>query len=145
MPPGSANTRKPATSASETRFEIVMVKRSLAAANAIKAGNSRRRAMSRIMDLLSRAAGARSEHRPSLAGRSEQSENGPDDHQILKIRVARTSSASASARQTSPAGALPRGAGSDRGFAATAAASGLRIVTPLPFDGKTKAPDHRGL
>ena len=41
--------RKPATSASEIRFEIVMVKRSLAAANAIRAGNSMRRAISRIM------------------------------------------------------------------------------------------------
>ena len=39
--------RRPA--ASDTRFEIVMVKRSLAAANAIRAGNSSRRAMSRIM------------------------------------------------------------------------------------------------
>jgi len=31
------------------RFEIVMVRRSLAAAKAIKAGNSNRRAISRIM------------------------------------------------------------------------------------------------
>ena len=52
MPLSSASTRKPATSASDTRFEIVMVKRSLAAANAIRAGNSERRAMSRIMGLL---------------------------------------------------------------------------------------------
>ena len=34
---------KPATSASETRFEMVIVKRSLDAANAINAGNSRSR------------------------------------------------------------------------------------------------------
>jgi hypothetical protein len=54
MPLSSASARKPAASASDTRFEIVMVKRSLAAANAIRAGNSRRRAMSRIMGLGSR-------------------------------------------------------------------------------------------
>src|ERR1700721_294616 len=76
MPLRRASTMKPATSASDTRFEIVMVKRSLAAANAIRAGNSRRRAMSRIMDLLSPAANARSEHRRSLAARDEQSGNG---------------------------------------------------------------------
>src|SRR5690349_1369470 len=37
---------KPPTSASVTRFEIVMVKRSLEAANAIKAGNTRSRTAS---------------------------------------------------------------------------------------------------
>ena len=40
MPLSSASTKKPAASASDTRLEIVMVKRSLAAANAIRAGNS---------------------------------------------------------------------------------------------------------
>src|ERR1700736_2584941 len=49
MPVSGARARKPATSASETRLEIVIVRRSLAAAKAISAGNSRRRAMSRIM------------------------------------------------------------------------------------------------
>jgi hypothetical protein len=38
-----------ATGECETRFEMVIVKRSLAAANAIKAGKSRRRARSRVM------------------------------------------------------------------------------------------------
>src|ERR1700738_5644749 len=75
MPLSSARARKPAASASDTRFEIVMVNRSLAAANAIRAGNSRRRAMSRIMGYTARAADARSEHRPSLAVRDEQSGN----------------------------------------------------------------------
>ena len=51
MPLRMASARKPAANASDTRFEIVMVKRSLAAANAIRAGNSRRRATSRIMDM----------------------------------------------------------------------------------------------
>src|SRR5258707_8096263 len=81
MPPSSARTRKPAASASDTRFEIVMVKRSLAAANAIKAGNSRRRAMSRIMDLQSRAVSAGSRPRRSLSGSGEQSENGQEGGQ----------------------------------------------------------------
>src|SRR6266702_7915946 len=49
MPLSGARTTKPTTSASETRLEIVIVRRSLAAAKAISAGNSRRRAMSRIM------------------------------------------------------------------------------------------------
>jgi len=51
MPLASATTRKPAASASDTRFEIVMVRRSLAAANAIRAGNSETRTRSRIMGL----------------------------------------------------------------------------------------------
>src|ERR1700692_749301 len=49
IPVSSASTRKPAASASDTRLEIVMVKRSLAAANAIRAGKNKRRATSRIM------------------------------------------------------------------------------------------------
>src|SRR5216683_147442 len=81
MPPSGARTRKPAASASDTRFEIVMVNRSLAAANAIRAGNSRRRAISRIMDLHSRAANAGSGHRRSLSRSREQSENGQESRQ----------------------------------------------------------------
>jgi hypothetical protein len=57
MPLATATARKPATTAREMRFEIVMVKRSLAAANAISAGNNRRRAMSRIMGYRLPAAG----------------------------------------------------------------------------------------
>src|SRR3954465_11132734 len=53
---------KPPTSASVTRFEIVMVKRSLEAANAIKAGNTRSRTASVSMTIpLQRA--------PNLTGR----------------------------------------------------------------------------
>ena len=43
MPLTSASAMNPPTSASVTRLEMVMVKRSLEAANAIKAGNTRRR------------------------------------------------------------------------------------------------------
>jgi hypothetical protein len=43
MPLISAIAANPQTSAKVTRFEIVMVKRSLEAANAIKAGNTRSR------------------------------------------------------------------------------------------------------
>src|SRR5260370_12892 len=41
MPLMRARARKPAASASDTRFEIVMVKRSLAAAYAIQIGNNK--------------------------------------------------------------------------------------------------------
>ena len=41
MPVTSASSTKPAASASDSRLEMVMVNRSLEAANAIKAGNSR--------------------------------------------------------------------------------------------------------
>ena len=40
MPLISASRKKPAASASDSRFEIVIVNRSLEAANAISAGNS---------------------------------------------------------------------------------------------------------
>src|SRR3954465_11334278 len=51
---------KPPTSANVTRFEIVMVKRSLEAANAIKAGNTRSRIASVSMTIpLQRAANLR--------------------------------------------------------------------------------------
>src|SRR5438105_8690147 len=51
---------KPPTSASVTRFEIVMVKRSLEAANAIKAGNTRSRTASVSMTIpLQRTANLR--------------------------------------------------------------------------------------
>ena len=40
MPVSSTTTKKPPVSASDSRFEMVMVKRSLEAANAISAGNS---------------------------------------------------------------------------------------------------------
>ena len=53
MPLSKASAAKPKASASETRLEIVMVKRSLAAANAIRAGNSSRRPRSRIMGFYS--------------------------------------------------------------------------------------------
>ena len=60
MPPNSARTRKPTTRANEIRFEIVMVKRSLEAANAIKAGNTRSRTASVSMTIpLQRAANLR--------------------------------------------------------------------------------------
>src|SRR5260370_15850854 len=145
MPLMRARARKPAASASDTRFEIVMVKRSLAAANAIRAGNSRRRAISRIMGYTARAADARSEHRPVLAVRSEQSGNGRADHQILAIRQARARSASTRARQTSSTGASSRlPAGNDAFLAATEAAAGSRIFTPSRSE-TTKAPDIRGL
>src|ERR1700675_4236452 len=104
MPLRRARARKPAASASDTRFEIVMVMRSLAAAKAIRAGNNRRRAMSRIIGLHSPWW---SEHRQSLAVRDEQSENGQAVQQILAIREARTKSASASATQTTSTGASP--------------------------------------
>ena len=68
MPLSSASTRKPAASASDTRFEIVIVKRSLAAANAIRAGNS-----SKACDVEDHgithamlAHARRSAHRPSI-------------------------------------------------------------------------------
>ncbi len=51
MPLISAIATKPPTSASETRFEMVMVKRSLEAANAIKAGNTRSRIASVSMTI----------------------------------------------------------------------------------------------
>jgi hypothetical protein len=41
IPVASARAKKPATRISETRFEMVIVNRSLEAANAIRAGNSR--------------------------------------------------------------------------------------------------------
>ena len=100
MPLISASARKPAASASDTRFGIVMVKRSLAAANAIRAGNSRSRVMSRIIGLATRMADARSGHRRILAARNEQSGNGWS--LPAKRNVARQGkhSASVSARQT---------------------------------------------
>src|SRR4051794_3212779 len=78
MPPSSASARKPATRASDTRFEIVMVKRSLAAANAIRAGNSIRRARSRIMGLEPGRREAWGSEPESLAGNGERSENARD-------------------------------------------------------------------
>src|SRR5215212_9514871 len=75
MPLISASVRKPAASAIDTRFEIVIVKRSVAAANAIKAGKSRSRAISRIIGLPTGMADAGSQHRQSLGARNEQSEN----------------------------------------------------------------------
>src|SRR4051812_26778730 len=62
----------------------------------------------------------------------------PGDHHILAIRTARTTSASPSARHTSSVGESLRPAGNEGVLAATEAASGLRIVTPLPFGGKSK-------
>ena len=41
MPVTRVSRKKPPASASESRFEMVMVKRSLEAANAIRAGNSK--------------------------------------------------------------------------------------------------------
>src|SRR6266702_8072964 len=77
MPPAIASTKKPATSASETRFEMVIVKRSLAAANAIRAGKSRRRARSRIMGCVLRPGSvAGSGRRRMLAGSAKQTDNG---------------------------------------------------------------------
>ena len=49
MPVQIASTKKLATRASDTRLEIVMVSRSLEAANAIKAGNSSNLIASAIM------------------------------------------------------------------------------------------------
>ena len=49
VPANSASAKKPPASAIEIRFEIVIVRRSLDAAKAIKAGNSNRRMVSRIM------------------------------------------------------------------------------------------------
>ena len=49
MPVISASAKKPPTRMSDTRFEIVMVKRSLDAANAIIAGNSSSLNASRTM------------------------------------------------------------------------------------------------
>src|SRR5450759_932982 len=67
---------------------------------------------------------------PSLAAGDEQSGNVGTGHQTLAIRAASASSASASARQTSSVGALPRlPAGTDVFLAATAAAAGLRMFT----------------
>src|SRR2546423_5392800 len=119
MPLSSASTRKPATSASEIRFEIVMVKRSLEATYAIRAGNSIRRAISRIMDQSqgSRGMGIGA---ASLAGNGERSENGRR-HRTLMIRAASVASAITSARQTS---SMERSA---LVAAAVGAASGLRI------------------
>src|SRR5580704_13518423 len=123
MPLRRASVRKPAASASDTRLEIVMVNRSLAAANAIRAGNSRRRAMSRIMAVrCPRLLGGRV---ASLTARNEQSGNGQPYHQRLAIRTNRATSASASARQTSSVGASGEiAAGS---FFAAEAETGLRI------------------
>src|SRR6476646_278791 len=122
MPPSSASARKPATSASDTRFEIVMVKRSLAAANAIKAGNSIRRAISRIMGFSpgSRRVGVGA---ASLAGNGEGSENGGTLHQKPTIRKTSIPIASESARQTSSMERSVR-------LAATGTATGLRIPIP---------------
>src|ERR1700686_1879087 len=143
MPLMRARARKPAASASDTRFEMVMVKRSLAAANAIRAGNSRRRAISRIMGLQALAAGARPEHRPILALRNEQSGNGGRLHQMLAIRNASIKSASASARQTSSTGVSPLlPAGTDTLLTATEAASGLRMFTPLISGRNNKGPGY---
>ncbi len=50
MPLSPAITQKPVIRSNDTRFEIVIVSRSLAAANAIRAGNRKRRARSRIMN-----------------------------------------------------------------------------------------------
>ena len=55
--------------------------------------------MSRIMDLHSRAVGARS-MRPTLHTRSEQAENSFTSHQAAAIRHPSATSASISARQT---------------------------------------------
>src|SRR3954451_7351098 len=76
MPPARASAKKPATSASDTRLEIVIVKRSLAAANAIRAGKSRRRARSRIMGCVLRPGFAAELCRRILAGSAKQTENG---------------------------------------------------------------------
>src|SRR5437660_10743289 len=48
MPMASASARKPAASASDTLFEMVIVNRSLEAANAISAGNNSSRITSII-------------------------------------------------------------------------------------------------
>src|SRR5215831_15277254 len=48
MPRASANARKPAASANDTLFEMVIVNRSLEAANAIRAGNNNSRIVSII-------------------------------------------------------------------------------------------------
>src|SRR5215211_5870692 len=147
MPPSSASARKPAASASDTRFEIVMVKRSLAAANAIRAGNSIRPAISRIMGL-ARAAIRRGVGAASLAGNGERSENGATLHQKLTIRNISIPSESTSARQTSSM---------ERSVRLAATATGLRIrmlelslIDTLPCSRsdlpKHKRPrDYRGL
>src|SRR6267154_3977613 len=138
MPLSTARAKKPAASASDTRFEIVMVKRSLAAANAIKAGNSRRRAISRIMGSGSPCEREVGASPPSLAARGEQSGNA--GHQTVAIRKTRTKSASTSAIQTTSTGAaslLP--AGGDAFLAVTEAAAGLRMFTPSPSAQTTKA------
>src|ERR1700744_2449782 len=101
MPLTGASTRNPAAKASDTRFEIVMVKRSLAAANAIRAGNSISRAMSRIMGYTARAVDAGAERPAFLSVRCEQAENGTMVHQMLAIRKAITNIANTSARHNS--------------------------------------------
>src|ERR1700720_2373775 len=127
MPPRTASTRKPTASASDTRFEIVMVKRSLAAAKAIRAGNNRRRARSRIMEFQSscgwREVGNISRN---LAARDEQSGNDTVRHQILAIRHAKARIASVKARQTISTGARSRPSAEEGVFLARATA-GLRI------------------
>jgi len=89
------------------------------------------------------AANAGSEHRPILAARNEQSGNA-GDHQTLAIRAARARSESASAAQTSFAGASSGVPGDEDAFlAATSAASGLRM-TSLPFGPNNKGPGIAG-
>src|ERR1700720_912854 len=88
-----------------------------------------------------RAADARSEHRPSLAARYEQSENARADHQMLAIRQARAKSANASATQTTCTGASARlPSGKWTFLAASGATAGLRIFTPPRSEGTPKAP-----
>ena len=60
---------------------------------------------------------------------------------MLAIRKARTTSATASAMQTTSTAALSRlPAGSEAFLAATGAAAGLRMFTPSPSGGDSKGP-----
>jgi hypothetical protein len=68
IPTIAANAKKPPKRISDTRLEMVMVKRSLEAANAISAGNSIKRIASATMIMLSSCASAPAPLVPVKAG-----------------------------------------------------------------------------
>ena len=144
MPLSSASTRKPATSASDTRFEIVIVKRSLAAANAIRAGKQQQAGDVEDHGLVGRrAADARSEHRPKPSGQMMNNRetaarrSSPDAGDPRRQH----DSASTSARQTSPSTSVRC---PPAGLLAAAAAASRLTHTPPNSHQKNKGPGVPG-
>ena len=118
-----------------------MVKRSLAAANAIRAGNTRQAG-----DIENHVKAARKIGSPEF--RAEKPNNRKTEgltgtHQRLAIRQASAAIASSSARQTSRTG-VSTGSAAGAFLAAATAASGLRIRNTTSGPQTTKAPELSG-